>query len=341
MSEQLRYGLSPAAPDLPAGLTAGARGGPPQRLVTRVVLEYLITLTVAAAKAHDGDFKAMVVFMAIQQANIEHMDFDPARGACYRDGIPGDEFRRPITAHALSQSACLPPETCRRYVKRLVEQGYCRRVGSRGLIVPQAVLTREPFASSVDATYEAFITLLKGLQDLGFDALAAAGARRGPAADGGRPPPESLKYALSAVMTGYVMRVILDGVGIHANDFVRGMIFITVMALNVEEITHDPGAAWRFADADTPPPDHMRAPASIRAVSDRIGLPYETTRQHLIRMADAGHAQRVGGGFIIPTPVAQDPVNLRSGLNVYLWLIRAIGQLDRLGFDFDAAVAGR
>ncbi len=338
VSEEMRYGLSPGASGPVMTPMPVTTGGPPQRLVTRVVLEYLITLTVAAAKAHDGDFKAMVVFMAIQHANVEYMESDPARAASYFGGYPSDDLRRPITAHALSQSASLPPETCRRYVQRLVEQGNCRRVDGRGLIVPSEVMAREPFAASIDATYDAFVTLLKGLHGLGFDALAAAGARRAPAEAAVRPAPESLKYALSAVMTGYVMRVILDGVGIHGNDFVRGLIFITVMAMNVERITHDPSDAWRFAEAHTTPPDHMRAPASIRAVSDRLGLPYETTRQHLIRMVNLGRAQRVDGGFIIPGPVNQDPANLRSGLNIYLWLMRAIGQLERLGFDFDAVV---
>ena len=82
----------------------------------------------------------------------------------------------------------------------------------------------------------------------------------------------------------------------------------------------------------------MRAPVTVRAVCDRTGLPYETTRQHLIRMVDLGRAARVDGGFIIPGSVAQEPVNLRSGLNIYLWLLRAVSQLERLGFDFDAAV---
>ena len=313
--------------------------GPPQRLVTRVVLEFLITLTAAAAKAHDGDFKAMVVFMAIKHANVEHLESDPARTASYVGGYPGDELRRPITAHALSQSVSLPPETCRRYVKRLVALGYCRRVGARGVIVPSVVMTREPFATSVDATYDAFITLLKGLHGIGFDVLAAAGARSGGGATSARREPGSLKYALSSVLTGYVMRVILDGVGIHENDFVRGLIFITVMAMNVERITHDPSEAWRFADAQTAPPDTMRMPVTVRAVADRVGLPYETTRQHMIRLADIGRAQRVDGGFIIPLAVAQDPVNLQSGLKIYTWLLRAVGQLDRMGFDFDAAVA--
>ena len=339
MSDEQRYGRARG------GLTSSvaapgpvAPGGPPQRLVTRVVLEFLITLTAAAARAHAGDFKAMIVFMAIQHANVEHLEAEPARATSYLGGYPSDDLRRPITAHALSQSVSLPPETCRRYVKRLVEAGYCRRVGARGLIVPSEVMAREPFSTSIDATYDAFVTLLKGLHDIGFDALAAAGGRRGGAEAAVRPDPGALKYVLSSVLTGYVMRVILDGVGNHENDFVRGLIFITVMAMNVERITHDPSAAWRFADAQTTPPDAMREPASVRAVADRVGLPYETTRQHILRLVDIGRAQRVEGGFIIPGAVAQDPVHLQSGLKIYTWLLRAVGQLDRMGFDFDAAV---
>ena len=327
-----------SAPRDPAAIVADTlASGPPQRLVTRFVLEFLISLSVAAAKAHDHDFKAMVVFMAIQHANVEHLESDHGRAASYIGGYPSDDLRRPITAHAVSQSVSLPPQTCRRYVQRLIELGLCHQVGARGLIVPSEVMTREPFATSVDATYDGFVTLLKGLDSIGFDVLAAAGGRRQNVVD--RPEPAVLKYAISSVMTGYVMRVILDGVEIHGKDYVRGLIFITVMAMNVEAITHDPDVAWLFADARTTPPDEMRAPVSVRAVCERTGLPYETARQHLLRMVDLGRAERVDGGFIIPGAVAQDPVNLRSGLNVYLWLLRAVGQLDRLGFDFNAVKA--
>ena len=149
MSEQLRYGLSPHAPasngDAGGG---GSPAGPPQRLVTRLVLEFLISLTVAAAKAHDGDFKAMIVFMAIQYANVEHLESDSKRAANYLGGYPSDDLRRPITSHALGQSVSLPAETCRRHVRRLIEQGYCRAAPGRGLIVPSAVMSREPATSS-------------------------------------------------------------------------------------------------------------------------------------------------------------------------------------------------
>ena len=312
--------------------------GPPQRLVTRVVLEFLIDLLAVSTRAHGGDLKAMIVFMAIQHANTEFLECDPDRASHFFEGRLDDRLRRPITAHALAQSVSFSPETCRRYVHKLLDAGYCRRVGTRGLIVPSAVMACEPFASSIDSTQAAFVTMLKSLHDIGFDVVAAAATHRGPTDPIVRLPPEPLRFALWTVMTGYVIRVLLDGIEHHDRDFLRGLIFVTVMAMNVEHITFDPGPAWRYADAETTPPDEMRTPVSVRAVSDRLGAPYETTRQHLMRLVELGRAKRVGRGFIIPGEVNQDPRYLRMGLNIYWWLLRAVSQLERLGFDLDAAV---
>ena len=323
----------------PGVALAAQTAGPPQRLVTRVVLEFLIDLLAASTRAHGGDVKAMIVFMAIQHANIEFVESDPERAAASFGAFPDDALRRPITAHALAQSISFPPETCRRYVKKLLAAGYSRQVGDRGLIVPSEVIAREPFASLIDATQVAFVSMLRALDAIAFDVMAVAATHRGPAAPRVGLPPAPLKFALWTVMNGYVMRVLLDGIENHDHDFVRGLIFVTVMALNVEHITHDPDQAWRYADARTTPPDAMRAPASVRAVSERIGLPYETTRQHLIRLVESGKAARVEGGFIIPGTVNQDPRYVRMGLNIYLWLLRAVSQLERLGFDVAAAVA--
>jgi hypothetical protein len=331
-----RAGLQPALAGRSESATVGA---PPQRLVTRMVLEFLIRVMAASARAHGGDFKATVVFMAIQHANIEYMESDPDLSALYFGSYPPDTLRRPISVHALSQSLSLPPETCRRYVQRLIKQGYCRRVEDRGVIVPSAVMAQEPFATWIEATDEAFAIMLADFDAIGFDVLGASGSRAPNSGASPCSPLVSSGHALSAIMTGYLMRVILDGVGIHEKDFIRGLIFITVMAMNVEDdITRNRDNAWRFADAQSAPPDDMRRPVTVKAVSARLGLAYETTRQHLIRQLEVGQVVRVGGGFIIPTAVIQDPRNLKSGFNIYRWLLRAVAQLDRLGFDFDASI---
>jgi len=313
--------------------------GPPQRLVTRVVLEFLIDVLVASTRAHGGDLKAMIVFMAIQHANIELLETDPERAVSAFSAYPNDDLRRPITTHALAQSVSFPPETCRRFVKKLMAAGYCRQIGDRGLIVPSEVMAREPFASSIDSTHAAFVNMLNALNAIGFDVPAAAALHRGPSDLTFHLPPEPMRFALWTVMNGYIMRVLLDGIENHDHDFLRGLIFVTVMAINVEHITFDASEAWRYANVESTPPDDQRTPATVRAISNRIGIPYETTRQHLIRLVERGRAEKVSGGFIIPGTVNQDPRYLRMGLNIYWWLLRSVSQLERLGFDLAAAVA--
>ena len=55
-------------------------------------------------------------------------------------------------------------------------------------------------------------------------------------------------------------------------------------------------------------------------------------------MAEHGRAQRLAGGFIIPESVNRDPRYLRMGLNLYLWLLRAVNRLDRLGFGLSEVI---
>ena len=312
---------------------------PPQRLVTRVVIEFLIDHLAASTRAHGGDLKAMIVFMGIQHANVEFVETDPEEAARCFGASQNDDFRRPITAHALAQSISFPPETCRRHVKKLLAAGYCRQVGERGLIVPGAVMTRKPFATSIDATQTAFVSMLRSLNAIDFDVLGAAAAHRGPSETAVNLAPEPMRFALWTVMNGYVLRVLLDGIENHDRDFLRGLIFNTVMAINVRHITFDPAMAWRYADAQSTPSDDMRTPATVRAVSDRLGVPYETTRQHLRRLVEFGQVSRVGNGFIVPGSVNRDPRFLRMGLNIYLRLLRAVSQLERLRLDVAAASA--
>ncbi len=310
-------------------------------MVTRLVLEFLVEVVAAATRAHAGDFKAMMVFVAIQHANIEHLESDSGGTRTKFSGYPDDSLRRPITVHAVSQSLNMPPETGRRYTQALVRRGCCERVGDRGLIVPSRVMAQEPFAAAERRTAEAFVELLRNLHDVGFDAQAAAGVRQASPPARRAMNPATADHAIAVLATGYMLRVIIDGIPLHDSDYVRALLFITVMTMNVRHISHDPKQAWRYADAHNVPPDEMRKPVSVRVVSERLGLPYETTRQHLMRMVGYGEIVRERGGLITPAAALQDPERLKRGLNVHVWFLRAVAQLYGLGFDFDAAVQPR
>ena len=199
-----------------AGSGSETPDAPPQRLVTRVVSEFMVRVLTVAAKAHGGDYTLWLAFTAIQQANVEDLEPEPDQPWRRLGGYPPDELRRPITTHALSHSLSLAPETCRRYVNKLIEREYCQRVGDRGVIVPSAVMMREPFVTATKETHAAFLSMLREFRDVDFDVVGVATARY-PKIGRGEPSASKLsEYALSKVIDGYLMRVILVGVGLHA-----------------------------------------------------------------------------------------------------------------------------
>ncbi len=318
------------------GAAPPAPTSPPQRVVTRIVLEFFVDILAAAARACDGDLKSMLVLLAIDHANTEHLLAGPmgARNALVVH--PDDSQRRPISVHALSQSMRIPPETGRRYTQALMRRGFCERADERGLIVPNRIMALPQFAAFDDTKHTAFMALLRDLYAIGFDPLAP-GVRE--ACRSPRPTldPVTARRAVSVLVTGYVLRAVVDAVDLHGADFLHTVLYATVITMNVPHITHDRQLAWRYADASSGPPDEMRRPVTVRAVAERIGVPYETTRQNLMRLIERGDLARVPGGLIAPVAPQQTPVRLQHGLNLHVWLLRVIAELYRLGFDVESA----
>jgi hypothetical protein len=64
-------------------------------------------------------------------------------------------------------------------------------------------------------------------------------------------------------------------------------------------------------------PDDLRRPVSISALARSLGLPVETTRRHVVKLAANGYALRTeGGGVIITSAILQrEEIRQTAGLN--------------------------
>ena len=80
-----------------------------------------------------GDLLKGLVYTAIWTANVKHVTNTPAAGA---RGILRDSQRLPVSVLAISNALRLPYETVRRHADALQKEGYCTRVGRKGLIAP-------------------------------------------------------------------------------------------------------------------------------------------------------------------------------------------------------------
>ena len=122
---------------------------------------------------------------------------------------------------------------------------------------------------------------------------------------------------------------------ITGGDLLLGLVFIAIQTANTSHLADSTGD--EFAELEDVPPDDMRRPISVLALSESLKLPYETTRRYVGRLEKLGLAVRVGrGGVIIPARALELPGNLERVQRSFANVTRFVAGLRRTGIDVDA-----
>jgi hypothetical protein len=78
--------------------------------------------------------------------------------------------------------------------------------------------------------------------------------------------------------------------------------------MNTAHLSRDLALGSEFGGLDDIPPDELRTPVSVYAVSRFLRLPYETTRRTFLRLEEANYVHRHGSGALsIPAEVIARP----------------------------------
>lgn len=132
------------------------------RAVCRVAAHFILRSLVLANNVHHGDAVEALIFTAIWTTNTSHI-----RGQDSFNEVPiPEDLRRPVTVARLAQVVGIPPETVRRYVNRMVDLGLCRRIGRKGVIVPESVFLRPDMVGAAKEQYLAARQLQRALSQL-------------------------------------------------------------------------------------------------------------------------------------------------------------------------------
>ena len=83
-------------------------------------------------------------------------------------------------------------------------------------------------------------------------------------------------------------------------DPTDNLILLGISQANVRQIVADPELQLRYAFAATMPPDDVRKPISAAALSRALGLPLETVRRRVARLAGLGLLVGTARGLIVP-----------------------------------------
>lgn len=287
-----------------------------QRLIFRCAMAFLLDEAGRLIRRHDGDFVRGAVFLAMAQAT---------RPIGTAAGPAGPRAVRGISVRAIAQSLGLAYETTRRKTADLEALGLCQRVGD-GLIASPAAFQGEAYRQDCELTRLGLDHLFRDLRAIGFDFSALD--QVSPQMGGVRVPADPTEAA-NALVGDFLLRVLEGGAEPHGS-MIDALVAVAMMIANAEFLTHDPELAWKFAGAETPPPDELRRPVPLTQLSNNLGLAHETVRRRVKRFVARGWAARSRGGYLFSMARQQDPEVIRTGLIVsqrFLQLLQALRQL--------------
>lgn len=112
---------------------------------------------------------------------------------------------------------------------------------------------------------------------------------------GVRVSPEVLAEAFYASCR-YLLRVILAGVDGSKGDIMDAVLLTAIMDADIGHLDEIAALGWRYATYADGPPDGFRRPTSVRSLSDRLGLPYETARRRVDGLITQGRCVRTEHG---------------------------------------------
>ncbi|HEX7759849.1 MAG TPA: hypothetical protein VF459_10120 [Caulobacteraceae bacterium] len=118
-------------------------------------------------------------------------------------------------------------------------------------------------------------------------------------------------------------------------DLLLGLVYVAITTANTEHMSEAVQAS--YAELEESPPDELRQPISVLALSASLKLPYETTRRYVARLEQMGLARRMGrAGVIIPKCAHEEPATVEKIRRSFADLHRYVAGLRRVGVDIDA-----
>jgi DNA-binding Lrp family transcriptional regulator len=106
----------------------------------------------------------------------------------------------------------------------------------------------------------------------------------------------------------------LDVVGLvrGRRDHLDALLLSVIVQANLAEIDRRADLQLAFAGAGEPPPDDLRRPVTMHALSESLRQPFETVRRRIHRLLEQGEVERRPEGLIVPARALSSPECLRT-----------------------------
>jgi DNA-binding IscR family transcriptional regulator len=137
---------------------------------------------------------------------------------------------------------------------------------------------------------------------------------------------------LARLSLGYTLDVVAAGLaGLSPTD---ALLVLAINQANIAPLTRDPDARRAYGDLQHAAPDSARRPATINAIANSLGIPFETARRRLKRLESQGICIITpGAGVVVPEAWLTSPTYLASVMAAHDRTVRLYADLltgDRL-----------
>ncbi len=138
--------------------------------------------------------------------------------------------------------------------------------------------------------------------------------------------PSPRVWSLARLSLGFTLDQVSAGLaGLSPLD---ALLVLAVNQANIAPLTRDPAARQAYGALEHAAPDDARRPASVNAMANSLGIPFETTRRRLKRLAAQGVCTILpGAGVVIPEAFLTSPAYLQSVMAAHDRLVGFYGRL--------------
>ncbi len=269
--------------------------------VMRVAAEYFLRAVDILPEVHD-DMVSSVVFVTLWHGQMQ------GRG------------RGPVGIRELSRKMGLPYETVRRHARALVDGGQCLEAKG-GLTVAPAMMRGPQATATLRRSYVNAVRMLRHLTRVEVVRFDVGPDRR---LRSGRLTREQTAIGMAGIgllLTG--LRTLHE----FAGDLVKGLVYTAIWTANVRHVTNTPAAGDRGVLKDS-----QRLPVSVLAISNALGLPYETVRRHADALQKEGYCTRVGRkGLVAPATTHHQSRSVETMVAGYHIVMAFLAELRKAG----------
>lgn len=134
---------------------------------------------------------------------------------------------------------------------------------------------------------------------------------------------------LGGLSFGFLLDEMATGVG--GLEPLDALLVLAINQANIAPLTRDPAARARYGALEAPALDAERRPVSMNAVAASLGLPFETVRRRIRRLAAARVCTLSAEGAVVPAAFLASPTYVQSVILGHERLRRFHAELDAAG----------